>query len=417
MAFPGFENVIVCKDCGSRVVQDDKGNYSHKAKGKDHLLRYIETSHDQKNRVNKARGFLQDADGDYSIPKESSKAPTTRGLTQKQAVAARNKKAAAAKRPKKKAAPYAIRAPKLTERTGVLRFPEAPAVVRKNDSKKGFGQAGEILQAAQEASQEKLAPGWKSYVRPDGTATQNWEESVEAQRMPKADRDVRAKGAKHLEKDHPWVTTSTFDPEDQKQVEGPVFGKIAPAPTRDGTGKQTVLWGALKQMATNLAHWHKSEFDQGDEYEYEVHQETPQNRSLVLSPSEIKNKTSWQVRRRLRYCEKCAPTVPHTGSGKNSHWYGPKQSIFKSITGRYGKNPKQLFVRPEPSELDPESPMNYNGRGEAQPAPGLASTPVIAGLKEHMNANVQTRIDSFINGTGGKAYIAKPTAQEVVRRK
>jgi hypothetical protein len=417
MAFPGFENVIVCKDCGGRVVDDGKGNYSHKAKGRDHILRYIETSHDQKNRINKARGWLQDADGDYSIPKESSKAPMTRGLTQKQAVAARDKKAAAAKKPKKKAAPYVKRAPKLTERTGVLRFPDAPAVVRKKDVKDGSAVAGEILQAAQEASQEKLAPGWKSYIRPDGTQTQNWEESVEAQRMPKSDRDVRAKGAKHLEKDHPWVTTNSFDPDDQNEQEGPVFSKIKPAPTRAGTGKQTVLWGALKQMATNIAHYHKKTFDPSDEYEYQVYQERPQSNKLVLTSKELKHNTSWGVRRRLRYCEKCAPveaTISMDRAGKfpaNKHWYGPKQTIMASITGRYGKNPKQQFVRPEPTELDPESPMHYNGRGEPQVAQGLASTPVIQGLRDMTDAAIQTKWSSFQKG----ASLSKPTPAETVR--
>jgi hypothetical protein len=408
MAFPGFKNQVVCADCGTGVKQTDKGEWTHAGRS-DHALLKVEMSHDQKNRVNKARGFLQDADGDYSIPKASSKAPTRKVISSKEAVAAGKKNAAAAKKPKKKAAPYVKRAPKLTERTGVLTFPAAPAVERKRGD-----SAGEILQPAQEKSTEKLAPGWKSYITPEGTHTTDWNESVEAQRMPKSDRDVRAKGAKHLEKDHPWVKTN--DPLDPSSpdVEGAVFtGLPAASVTASSTGKQTIWYSRLKQMATDLAHWHKKQFDPGDEYEYQVHQARPINSSLVLSQKEINQVSPYIVRRRARYCEKCAPTEP-VMIGKSKHWYGPAQTMFKSMTGRLKANPKQAFVRPEPTELDPPTRMQDNGKGTPIRDSRYASTPVLNQLDNLMTQAENTRANAFAEGRGGD-FLAKPTPTDIVK--
>jgi hypothetical protein len=408
MAFPGFKNQVVCADCGSGIKQTDKGEWTHAGKS-DHALLRVEESKDRLNRTNKARGWSQDADGDYSVPKASSKAPTRKVISSKEAVAAGKKNAAAAKKPKKKAAPYVKRAPKLTERTGVLTFPAAPAVERKRGD-----SAGEILQPAQEKSTEKLAPGWKSYITPEGTPTTDWNESVEAQRMPKSDRDVRAKGAKHLEKDHPWVTASDpLDP-NSHDVEGPVFtGLPAASVTASSTGKQTIWYTRLKQMATNLAHWHKSQFDPGDEYEYQVHQARPINSSLVLSQKEINQVSPYIVRRRARYCEKCAPTEP-VMIGKSKHWYGPAQTMFKSMTGRLKTNSKQAFVRPEPTELDPPSPLWEHRPGEFTRHPDIASTPVLNQLDKLMTQAENTRVNAFFEGSGG-SFVAKPTPTEIVK--
>jgi hypothetical protein len=55
--------------------------------------------------------------------------------------------------------------------------------------------------------------------------------------------------------------------------------------------------------------------------------------------------------------------------------------------------------------------MHYNGRGEPQVAQGLASTPVIQGLRDMTDAAIQTKWSSFQKG----ASLSKPTPAETVR--
>jgi hypothetical protein len=411
MAAKPFEDKVVCADCGGDIRQDADGNWDHATGGKDHHLRNVESNIDRANRINQKRGWGKDENGNFTVRPARTASPTRKVISSSEAVAAGKKKAAA--KPRKKAAPYVKRAPKLTERTGVLTYPEAPAVVRKKDTKDGSAVAGEVLQPGQEKSKEKLAPGWKGYVTPAGEATSDWSESVEAANMPKADRDVRAKGAKHLEKDHPWVTTSDPMDPNSDDVEGAVFtGLPSASVTASSSGKQTIWYDRLKQMATNLAHWHKSQFDPGDEYEYQVHQNRPTNTNAILNQREIDQTSPFIVRRRLRYCEKCAPTEP-VMIGKSKHWYGPAQTMFKSMTGRLKANSKQQFVRPEPTALDPESAPWQKRPGEFTRHPGLASTPLLNSLDSLMKTAEQTRVDAFLEGSGNR--LAKPTPTDLVK--
>ena len=273
------------------------------------------------------------------------------------------------------------------------------------------GQVEEVVPGRE----EETIQGDADYIDAEGKLTSKKE--AEFSKASRADQGIILKGEKHLETDHPWIAEDDLDPNNQNinNIIHPVTGKIirsalAAAPrgnifeTEPGeipvreTPWKTTGERATVDVQTNKrlidyidrARWHKETFDPNDQFEYQVKAERPE----IGAPSII-------VRRRLKYCQKCAPVVLQDGSIPHANTDPSLPRIA---------NPGQSFVRPEPKELPqgskPWARTLPNGRITITRHPNATSTPVIRAMEARVREITQTgnpKQDGFnLGSTEGK---------------
>jgi hypothetical protein len=274
---------------------------------------------------------------------------------------------------------------------------------------------------------EEVAPGRESetvqgdadYIDASGNIVPKRE--AELSKASRTDRGVMLKGEKHLEEDHPWIAEDSLHPDKQniETIVHPETGRLIrknleAAPRGDlftttgasqnagiteipvratdwkSTGAKATVDVQLKkrmQGYIDLANWHKGEYDTKDQFEYEVYSEKPEIGEPKIG-----------VRRRLKYCQKCAPVVLQNGSIPHAETDPTLPRI---------PNPGQSFVRPEPKELLPATPLRskiQNGRVVTWRRTDIIGTQLInavkSAAKEEIAQTGNAKQDGFNLGSG-----------------
>jgi hypothetical protein len=243
------------------------------------------------------------------------------------------------------------------------------------------------------------------------------------------------KGIKHIEEDHPWIQETSLIPEEQSTEavmdekgnidkdklaevpKGDIFGtagapkfdintgtfKKANAfqiPIRDSSWKQTekgkgqgIDYQLRKriQAFVDLAHEHKEKFDTQDKYEYEVYSTSGADVRKGAEPY-------IGVRRRLKYCSKCSPTILEDGTIPTG---------TTDPTARQLPNPKRKFFRPDLISLAPRTkPMVRtlpSGKVSVTDHPDVQGTVLKRVFRGMMKDAIKTRQEGFDAGkTEGK---------------
>lgn len=270
------------------------------------------------------------------------------------------------------------------------------------------GREGEILQSD------------PNYIDAEGNITSR--EAATLSKASRVERGVILKGQQHLEKDHPWIAEDSLHPDKQNidTVVHPVTGAIirknleaAPrgdifsttgaakgaGPTeipvrktnwKSSGGRATVDIQVKKRLQgyVDRARWHKETFDPQDRYEYNVYSETPEIGEPKIG-----------VRRRVKYCNKCAPVLLQDGSIPHAQTDPSLPRI---------QNAGQSFVRPEPKEL-PEGSAPWvrtlpSGKVSVGRHPDNVGTKLIRAdvsqMKEEIAQTGSAKLDGFNLGSG-----------------
>lgn len=259
---------------------------------------------------------------------------------------------------------------------------------------------GEVVQVSPGRESETVQAD-ADYIDADGKLTSKREATLS--KLSRVDRGVILKGEAHLEKDHPWIAEDDVDPNNQninkvihpetgrilqrnleEAPRGDIFSSVSgevPAretPWKSSGPRATVDIQIGKRLTDYIdrARWHKETFDKNDQFEYHVYTERPEIGAARIA-----------VRRRLKYCQKCAPVLLQNGSIPHANTDPTLPRI---------PNPGQSFVRPEPKEL-PEGTRPWtrtlpSGKISVGRHPNATSTPIIRGL--------EARVKSFQTGSG-----------------
>lgn len=248
--------------------------------------------------------------------------------------------------------------PKGDPKSGIVTIPGKPGKWRWDAT------IGDAVQVKEGREEEKI-PSDPDYISATGEITSKQEAALSKE--TEVERGVRLTGEKHLEEDHPWIAETSLDPDKQNidSMFDVATGKINKSkladlpkgdilettgveenagitqiPAREAswkskTGRVIMDRQVMKRFKAwvDAARWHKSEYDKAGRYEYEVYVDKPA--SSVKEPR-------IGIRRRLKYCDKCAPVVLQDGSI-------PHELTDPTLPRM--ANPNQRFVRPEVQEL------------------------------------------------------------------
>ena len=165
-------------------------------------------------------------------------------------------------------------------------------------------------------------------------------------------------GIKHLEEDHPWEDIIKPEKVDTRQSDWKGQG---------GRGVDSLFAKRIPEL-TDIAHFLRQKLDPSHEYEYEVH-----------TTNQLNNRTIG-LRRRLKYCTKCSPTVLEDGSIPNA----------RSGNRRQIQNPNQTVHRPDVKELPqgtkPEVRVGKYGLMTTRTRADSRGGKAISGLKRLMGS-------------------------------
>lgn len=296
--------------------------------------------------------------------------------------------------------------------TGEVVIPGSPG---KNRWDPAQGQVVQVT-PGREAETVQTDP---AYIDAEGNITSRRE--AELSKASRVDRSVMLKGEKHLETDHPWIAEDSLHPDKQniETIVHPTTGRLirknlenvprgdlfttTGASTEAGLTEIPVRstdWKTTGERATvdvqikkrlqgyiDLANWHKEKFDPKDQYEYQVYSEKPE-----LGEPKI------GVRRRLKYCQKCAPVTLQDGSIP----HGQTDPTLPRVP-----NAGQSFVRPEPKELPPATALQSkirNGKVTTWRNNNVVGTHLIravqGAMKEEIAQTGNAKQDGFNLGSG-----------------
>jgi hypothetical protein len=277
---------------------------------------------------------------------------------------------------------------------------------------------GEVVQVTPGRETETVQSD-ADYIDAQGNITSRREATLS--KASRVDRGVILKGEAHLEKDHPWIAEDSLHPDKQniETIIHPETGRLIrknleAAPRGDlftTTGAaenagiteipvRTTEWKSSGARATvdvqlkkrmqsyiDLAHWHKSTFDKNDQFEYHVYAERPEVGEPKIG-----------VRRRLKYCEKCAPVLLQNGSIPHANTDPSLPRV---------PNPGQSFVRPEPKELLPATALQSkirNGKVTTWRNNNVVGTHLIRAVQGAMKQEIaqtgSAKQDGFNLGSG-----------------
>lgn len=267
------------------------------------------------------------------------------------------------------------------------------------------------------------------YIDANGKLTSKRDATLS--KASRADRGVILRGEKHLEEDHPWIAEDSLHPGKQniETVVHPTTGRIlrknldqvpkgnlfetsgtsteaelTEIPVRATTWKtggsalnkqgkiaaDTMVKKRL-QGYVDLARWHKEKFDPNNKYEYQVY--TQKADDVVGSSPMI------GVRRRVKYCNKCAPVLLQDGSIPHANTDPAAPRV---------QNPGQSFIRPEPKEL-PEGTAPWtrtlpSGKVSVGRHPNVVGTHLIRAVQGAMKQEIaetgNAKLDGFNLGSG-----------------
>jgi hypothetical protein len=318
--------------------------------------------------------------------------------------------------------PGKVGKPKGDSVTGEITIPGRPAKGKWDPAK------GEVA-IVDEGREAETVQGDPDYIDAEGRLTSRRE--AELSKASRVDRNVILKGEKHLEDDHPWIGEDSLHPEKQNidTIVHPTTGRIiranleaAPrgdifttsgtslnadptqipvretawktggsAVTKRGTVAADIQVKKRLKSYIDLAHWHKSTFDKDDKYEYQVY--TDQGVGGDLAEPRI------GVRRRLKYCNKCAPVLLQDGSIPHANTDPRLPRV---------QNSGQSFVRPEPKDL-PEGTKPWvrtlpSGKISVGVHPNAVGIQLIRGAKSAMKEEIaqtgNAKLDGFTQGSG-----------------
>ena len=155
-------------------------------------------------------------------------------------------------------------------------------------------------------------------------------------------------GQEHVDThpEHAWETAV-----DIRSIEktGKATPLIGPGPDEDASrsGPSHAFFGQMVDWARE----HKKLFDQADRYEYTLTRPTltlatdAKNRVFTQQDA-VQNPNTWMVKRRLKFCADCAPTVLDPGTGKTV------------------RNRTQSVTRPAPLELPSVTSRRQGGKDD-----------------------------------------------------
>jgi len=155
-------------------------------------------------------------------------------------------------------------------------------------------------------------------------------------------------GQEHVDThpEHAWETAV-----DIRSIEktGQATPLIGPGPD-EGSNRSGPSHAFFGQMA-DWAREHKKLFDQADRYEYTLAKPsltltTGVKNRVFTQQDAIQNPNAWIVKRRLKFCADCAPTVLNPGTGKRV------------------RNRAQSVTRPAPLELPSVTSLRQGGKDD-----------------------------------------------------
>ena len=306
--------------------------------------------------------------------------------------------------------------------TGEVTIPGKPAKGKWDPEK------GEVA-IVDEGRPAETVQGDADYIDAEGNLTSRRE--AELSKASRTDQGVILKGEKHLEEDHPWIAEDSLHPDKQNidsvvnSTTGRIIRKALDAAPRgdlfatDGASTEAGLteipvrsttWktggsGVTKrgtvaadvqvkkrlQGYVDLARWHKENFDKNDKYEYQVYTENTE-RGASAEPK-------IGIRRRLKYCNKCAPVLLQDGSIPHANTDPRLPRV---------QNSGQSFVRPEPKELPAGTKAQVRTTSAGNPSVRLRTGTVgyqlvraVQGqMKEEIAQTGSAKQDGFATGSG-----------------
>ena len=329
-------NALLCTTCDKQVEQDEDGEFVHKSKSvKDHeVIKTIKFS-DWADKINKLRGIK---------PKD----PVTKGK--------KGKKVTAEKKPDVRPGPKPAEAEKIKPKSLAQRNRRYK---RADMGVEGWTKEQNEKKAALEAKKaeaERTLPDL--YYHPTKGLHYPNANSTTPVINPKTKEIVVPKtgaimgkfsgviptdtakpseiaGQEHVDThpEHAWETAVDIRSIEKTGQATPLIGPGVDTDSKRGARIDDHYSGMLE-----WAHEHKKLFDQADRYEYTLTRPTltlgTENKNNVFTRQDaLQNPNSWIVKRRLKFCSDCAPTVLNPGTGKQV------------------RNRTQSVTRPAPLEL------------------------------------------------------------------